>query len=190
MHGAVGVLAILRKAWNDSVWSKVIAGGITAALAAIGSLAVSHWHDVSGTAAALAAALASTVSVPVWVLALVGGSVAGLVLALWRRRADPVEIDIQPNAVPVARIGPPFLVRPFEDLSERQQQFLAQQFRFGRRVFSVATEDRRAQWLEELEAWNYVLPPQPYASGTSSFQIGEAAWQELERLRRENGIKE
>jgi hypothetical protein len=120
------VLAILRKAWNDSVWSKVIAAGITAALAAMGSLAVSHWHDVSGSAAALTAALASSVSVPVWLLALVTGSVAGLVLALRRRRADPVDlsVDVQPNAVPVARIGQPFLARPFEDLSERQQQFL------------------------------------------------------------------
>jgi hypothetical protein len=186
LHGAAGLLAILRRAWNDSVWSKVIAAGITAALAAIGSLAVGQWHEVNDSAGALGAALASSVSVPVWLLALLAGSVAALVLALSRRGNldGDASVDVQPNAVPVARIGQPLLARSFEDLSERQQQFLAQQFRVGKRVFAATAEDRRAPWFDELEGWNYVVPHEPYVSGTSSFEITEAAWRDLERLSR------
>jgi hypothetical protein len=74
-------LAILRKAWNDSVWSKVIAAGILAAVA----YAAAHWGEVS----AIGVALAEPMPVPTW-----------LPLTL-------VELDqayAQPNAIPIAPI--------------------------------------------------------------------------------------
>ena len=40
------MFAVLRKAWNDSVWSKVIASGIVAALAAAGGAIIAHWDGV------------------------------------------------------------------------------------------------------------------------------------------------
>jgi hypothetical protein len=172
------MFVIFRKAWNDSVLSKVIAAGITAVLAGLAGLAFNHWIGVADV-------LTTSVLVPVWLLLL--GALVLLVVVVWSLRPRPTsepEPDAHPNAVLVAR-DTRLLGRPFESLSERQQQFLAQQFGRGMRTFSPPVDVEQSPWFLELKRWNYVRPRQ--AIGLSLFEIGEAAWQELEKLRRENG---
>jgi hypothetical protein len=93
------VFVVLRKAWNDSVWSKVIAAGITAALGGAGSVAWAHWDAVRE-------ALDRPVQTPLWVVLLLAVGVAVLlaVARLGRREraaVDDAEMDVQPNAVPI-----------------------------------------------------------------------------------------
>ncbi|MBN9488542.1 MAG: hypothetical protein J0H44_15000 [Alphaproteobacteria bacterium] len=101
---------VLRRAWNDSVWSKVIAAAITAVLAAgLGTLA-SSWDALPRHQ--LLQFVATPVTLPAWSLAAFGllvAVLAGSSCRGWRRRrrrdhagcdvrsAD----DIQPNAVPI-----------------------------------------------------------------------------------------
>ncbi len=100
------MMAMLRRAWNDSVWSKVIAAGITAALAAIGGFAMKPLER-AGTQ--LADALAASVVVPVWLvcggLALLAVQIAAVVLLCRERTTRAQDADPQPNAVPVALIS-------------------------------------------------------------------------------------
>jgi hypothetical protein len=132
---------VLRRAWNDSVWSKVIAAGITAGVAAVGSLAFAHWDTV-------ATSITQSVSVPLWALVLLPFGVAVLMAALlgtrYRKRM-PVDGDLQPNAVPITRMDVRLLGQRFEDLSPQQQRFLAQQF-------------RRGTGTARLEGWDRGLP--------------------------------
>src|SRR5215470_13351958 len=109
---ALSMLAVLRKVWNDSVWSKVIAAGITAAMAAIGSLAYAHWDTLGD----LAAVVMQPVSVPLWLLLALGLALVGaLAFARFRRfdSGSDTGDDAQPNAIPIARIDALFLERPF-----------------------------------------------------------------------------
>jgi hypothetical protein len=134
------VLAILRKAWNDSVFSKVIAAGITAVLTGLAGLAFNHSVGV-------AAVLTSSVPVPIWFLLL--GAVVLLAAAVWAARPRPrteAEADAQPKAVLVTR-DTRLLMRPFDSLSARQQQFLAQQFGRGMRTFSPTDEVEQSPWF-------------------------------------------
>ncbi len=94
------MFAVLRKAWNDSVWSKVIASGIVGALAAGAGALATHWDAVRD-------ALARPVQAPLWVVLLLGVGVALLLTVAWlgrrEREADgPAEMDVQPNAIAVA----------------------------------------------------------------------------------------
>jgi hypothetical protein len=179
----LSVFAVLRKVWNDSVWSKVIAAGITAALAAIGSLAFAH----GGTLGDLAAVLTQPVPVPLWLLLALGLAFVG---ALMFRRLGNAGADdeAQPNAVPIARIDTLILERPFESLSSRQQHFLARQFRLGMRGFRAAPELKDAAWFEELVKWHYIALQETDPSDSSRCEITPAGWQELERVRSEAGL--
>jgi hypothetical protein len=97
---------ILQRAWNDSVWSKVIAAGITAALAGgLGALAGS-WLETSRHQ--LLQLVAAPVTLPAWSLAALGlaiAALAGLLCRTWSRdhaqRNARGTDDIQPNAVPI-----------------------------------------------------------------------------------------
>ncbi len=179
----MSVFAVLRKAWNDSVWSKVIAAGITAALAAVGSLAFAH-RDTLGD---LAAVLTQPVPVPLWLLLVLALAFVALA-ALRRSRGSDAGDDAQPNAIPIARIDTPFLERPFETLSAQQQRFLARQFRHGIREFHATPELKDAGWFEELAKLHYIGPQETCASDSSCYEVTMAGWQELERVRSEAGL--
>lgn len=178
----LSMFTALRKIWNDSVWSKVIAAGITAAVAAVGSLAFAHWDRLAD----VPVVLTRPVPLPLWLLLLLG--IAPVALALRRLRVPGVEGDIQPNAIPVARIHARFLERPFESLSLPQQRFLSQQFHRGTRLFSATEELTEAEWFQELKQWGYLTPHVTDGSGFSSYEIVQAAWQELERVSSEAGF--
>ncbi len=99
---------ILQRAWNDSVWSKVIAAAITAALAGgLGALAGS-WESLETSRHQLLQLAAAPVTLPAWSLAALGlaiAALAGLLCRTWsrdhaQRNAGGAE-DIQPNAVPI-----------------------------------------------------------------------------------------
>jgi hypothetical protein len=178
----LSVFAVLRKVWNDSVWSKVIAAGITAALAAVGSLAFAH-GDTLGD---LLAAVTQPVPVPLWLLLALG--LAFVALALRRFRVSGTDDEAQPNAVPVARIDALFLGRPFESLSSQQQRLLAQQFRRGRREFRATPELKDARWFEDLATWRYIELQESHVSDSPCYAITALGWQELERVRSEAGL--
>lgn len=181
----MSVLAVLRKVWNDSVWSKVIAAGVTAALAAGGSLAFAHWDTLGG----LLAELTQPVAVPLWLLLAVGLALVALVFRLFRRfRLSGSDDDAQPNAVPVVRIDTLILERPFESLSSQQQHLLARQFRHGIREFRATPELKYAAWFEELAKWHYIGPQEAHESDSSCYEVTVAGWQELERVRSESGL--
>jgi hypothetical protein len=99
---------ILQRAWNDSVWSKVIAAGITAALAGgLGALAGS-WESLETSRHQLLQLIAAPVTLPAWSLAALGLAIAvlaGLLCRTWSRdhaqgNARGTD-DVQPNAVPI-----------------------------------------------------------------------------------------
>lgn len=99
---------VLRRAWNDSVWSKVIAAAITAALAGgLSILAGSSWGSLGTAPSQLLQRVAAPVTLPAWSLALglVAAVLAGMSCRLWTRdnaRRDTRDVDdIQPNAVPI-----------------------------------------------------------------------------------------
>lgn len=97
------MLPILRAAWSDSVWSKVIATGITAALASVGAIAAHHWRRVADL-------LAIEIAVPGW-LALGAAMLLALlgiaVMVLWRGKPPALDQEeAQPNAILVARVPP------------------------------------------------------------------------------------
>ena len=169
----MSVLTVLRKVWNDSVWSKVIAAGITAALAAVGGLAFARWDT-----------LTRPVPVPLWLLLVLALAFVALA-ALRRPRTSDADDDAQPNAIPIARIDTSFLERPFEALSAEQQRFLAQQFRREARVFAPPSEVKDAGWFGELARWHYIGRQ---AGDSSCYEITVAGWQELERVRSEAGM--
>lgn len=175
------MFAVLRKVWNDSVWSKVIAAGITAALAAIGSLAYAHWDTLD-----LAAVLTRPVPVPLWLLLALG--LAFVALAFRRLRGFDADDEAQPNAIPIARIDTPFLERPFESLSSQQQHFLARQFRRGLRDFPAPSGPNDVAWFDELVKWHYIAPQETHPGDASRCEITPAGWQELERTRSEAGL--
>jgi hypothetical protein len=86
------------------VWSKVIAAGITAALAAIGAVVVKHLETT-------AALLGRSIAVPVWlavaVLLLLLLALTVSAILLWLRgRPSSQGDEEQPNAVPVLLVPP------------------------------------------------------------------------------------
>lgn len=79
-------IAMPRRAWNDSVWSKVIAAEITGALAAVGGFTMKHFEDVGSR---LMEAFAASVVVPVWLVCCVVAAPSGL----GGRRGHPLPQD-------------------------------------------------------------------------------------------------
>lgn len=104
---------LLRRAWTDSVWSKVIAAGITAALAGLLGALAAWWRTLEGLRGSIFRLVDQPVTLPVWSLMALGGLIA---LVLWlsrrkqRRTAEAADVSdtLQPNAVPVleARLAP------------------------------------------------------------------------------------
>lgn len=101
---------MLRRAWNDSVWSKVIAARITAGLAAIGAVVAKHLERVFEVGGAAAALLGRSITIPVWLVIgvlVVVVVLAALVLIFWQRKRPPPPGDeVQPNAVPIVLVSP------------------------------------------------------------------------------------
>lgn len=192
---------LMQKAWRDNVWSKVISNGITwaivAAIGAVGVLAAWFWSNLRPLAKTSGDWLRSDVVVPGWLLLAVGVLCASL-FALYifgagkQSRATEKAAD-EPNALPVALRNPivPPVGRPFAELSAEQQQFLIGQFRRGSRLFRFPDQMSALRWFEELKLWKYVVAqPMILAQGgdTTPHEIPERAWQELERLDRENRL--
>lgn len=98
---------LLRKAWTDSVWSKVIAAGITAALAGLLGVLAAWWRTLEGFRRSIFWLVDRPVTLPAWSLLALGGLIALLLfwLSRWRRRPGAEMADVsdavQPNAVPV-----------------------------------------------------------------------------------------
>lgn len=93
---------ILRRAWNDSVWSKVIAAAITAALAGGLSVLAGSWGSLGTAPSQLLQRVAAPVTLPAWSLAAFGLVIAVLAgLSCRKRRNANTADDIQPNAVPI-----------------------------------------------------------------------------------------
>jgi hypothetical protein len=96
-------LVFMREIWTDSVWSKVIASGITTGLGALFVVLVRYW-DRSKDAGISILRLANTpVVVPAWLATAVGILLVGLIgmalRAACKRGAD--DQTIEPNAVPI-----------------------------------------------------------------------------------------
>jgi hypothetical protein len=97
---------LLRKAWTDSVWSKVIAAGITALLASLLGALAAWWRTLEGLRESIFRLVDRPVTLPAWSLLALGGSIA-LQLWLMRRNRRPgaemavMSDALQPNAVPV-----------------------------------------------------------------------------------------
>lgn len=103
---------MLWKIWNDSVWSKVIGAGITAALAGAGAVALKHLGALSEAALRVADLLGSPLTVPMWlvlvtILLVTTLLTAALLLTLRRRVPTRGGDDVpEPNAVLVALVPP------------------------------------------------------------------------------------
>ena len=99
---------MLQKAWNDSVWSKVIAAGITGAFAGAGALAVGQWPHFLHLGDKLVSSLRGDVRVPIWLVlgaaTLLAMSMLGVIVLVLRKAAPDRGIDDQPNAIPVALV--------------------------------------------------------------------------------------
>jgi len=96
---------VLRRAWNDSVWSKVIAAAITAALAAGLSTLAGSWESLATSRHQLLQLAATPITLPAWSLAALGFVIAALLCRgrsrdHAQRNAGNAD-DIQPNAVPI-----------------------------------------------------------------------------------------
>ncbi len=187
---------ILRSAWRDSVWSKVIAAGITTALGAAAALAIGSWHGLEDRASAVWGTLGGEMAVPVWLvagLALVAVVLAVMSMVLWawaERAARQTGPEIQPNAVLVdeARVveAPPPVGRPFDALSDEQRAFLRRIYRRGSRGFEMPGIQIGLRWFEMLERHGYVRAmDSPFASpGGTAYEVTDAGWREIERALR------
>jgi len=60
--------SILKKLWNDSVWSKVIAGAILTVLAIIGTRLLNWWPTIGRFIKSIWGFILSTTAVPNWLL--------------------------------------------------------------------------------------------------------------------------
>jgi hypothetical protein len=200
----VSLRTILRSAWKDSVWSKVIATAITAALGAVAAAIVAYWPGAEGHAGALWQALGREMLVPVWLVAGLAGLallLSALSMFLWawaERAAREGAREVQPNALLVgeARLvePPPALGEPFEALSDEQRVFLRSLYRRKSRGFEMPGPRIGVQWFERLERQGYVrvmtgaLPGAGSAMGSTMgstpYEITDAGWRELERALR------
>jgi hypothetical protein len=200
----VSLRTILRSAWKDSVWSKVIATAITAALGAALAAAVAWWQAAEGHAGALWRALGREILVPVWLaaaLAALALLLSGLSMVLWawaERAAREGAREIEPNAVLVgeARLvePPPALGAPFDALSDEQRAFLRSLYRRGSRGFEMPHLQTGLPWFERLERQGYVRAMTGALGdaggaggsigGSTPYEITDAGWRELARALR------
>ena len=80
------------------------------------------------------------------------------------------------------------VARRFEQLSERQKDFLAREFRKGSRYFEVYSDTTRERWFEELLEWRYLerTPQYAYVIGdgplVDDINFTMVGWRELERV--------
>ncbi len=112
---------ILRKAWNDSVWSKVIAAGITAALAAIVGALATYGELLAKSRPQILRLIDAPVVMPAWSLAALGLLIAVLAwLSLRRRPKAGTTDDIHPNAVPITEAH--LLVSPMIPTDPRRER--------------------------------------------------------------------
>lgn len=96
-------MTVLRKAWNDSVWSKVIASAITTGLGATLVAVAHYWERLKDLKSPIVRIAHAPVTMPAWLAVALGvllAVLAFLSLAA-RHRSDPHEQDIQPNAIPI-----------------------------------------------------------------------------------------
>jgi hypothetical protein len=89
------MLRVLKAAWADPVWSKVIAGGILAALGAVGVSFAGWWPSVGRALADFWFWLATTSRTANWLLLLMGLAVAILLAQL----VVKVKAALKPRAV-------------------------------------------------------------------------------------------
>lgn len=94
---------ILKKAWKDSVWSKVIASAITTGLGAALIAGVQHWESLTNLKDPIFRVAHTPVTMPAWLAAVLGVLLVALAVSALRVRRRPNRDDreIQPNAIPV-----------------------------------------------------------------------------------------
>lgn len=77
-----------RKLWHDPVWSKVIAGGITVALAGVATYFLDWWPDIAKGVRGTWRFLFQSSPVPHWLIGLLAllslGLIVRVVVAFWR----------------------------------------------------------------------------------------------------------
>jgi hypothetical protein len=177
-------LAFLRKVWTDSVWSKVIAAAITAALAAAGA---GYWAALRARLVTIGTEIGARVVVPMWLLAAAALCLIALLVA-WvaavRARYRPGIEDVQANAV-LVHDAPPLAVLevPFDGLTDQQQAYLRRLFERGSRRFELPMEIRNERWFELLERYGYVVAIDVPVVRLRAvpLEVTEAGWLELER---------
>jgi len=59
---------VILKAWQDPVWSKVIATGVLASIGATATWAFDYWSQLKAVSTSVLALLNNGVSIPVWLL--------------------------------------------------------------------------------------------------------------------------
>jgi hypothetical protein len=97
-------MTVLKNAWNDSVWSKVIASAITTGLGATLVAVARHWEPLKDLKDLIFRVAHAPVIMPAWLAAILGIFLAVVLAVLSlsaRHRSDRHEQDIQPNAIPI-----------------------------------------------------------------------------------------
>ena len=107
-------MLFVKKIWADSVWSKVIASGITTGLGALFVVLVRDWELSKDAGASILRVANVPVVMPVWLATVLGilllGSVSLALREVRKRGAD--DQAIEPNAVPIVEatiVMPSFL---------------------------------------------------------------------------------
>lgn len=108
------LLALVERAWNDSVWSKVIASGITAGLGVMFVLPFHYWEGLKVAKTPIFQIANAPIVVPAWLAAALGILLVGAVrLALRAGRSGGTDDHaVQPNALPIVEatiVAPSFL---------------------------------------------------------------------------------
>lgn len=98
-----GHALFVKKIWTDSVWSKVIASGITTGLGALFVVLFRDWELSKDAGASILRVASVPVVVPAWLAAAVGMLLLGLIgiaLQAARKRGTDDQF-VEPNAVPI-----------------------------------------------------------------------------------------
>jgi hypothetical protein len=120
-------MVFMRKAWNDSVWSKVIASGITTGLGATFVVLFRYWELSKGVEAPILRVANAPVMMPAWLAVVLGIVLLGLAgFAVHRGRKSAADEDaVEPNAVPIveaAIVTPGSMLAKSVDLSRGCEQ--------------------------------------------------------------------
>lgn len=170
-------LALLTKAWNDSVWSKVIAAAITAALATLLTALVQYWETLKDHWEQIVWLSSRPILVPAWLL-VVFGVVAVLLLffALGVRTRASME-NIEPNAVPIVEaraMKPPvenlFEAAPRKFYSRRNREDLANALTDLKEILN-SKGDRIVQEVSRVQRdWDQIYRPNPTSETTGELR--------------------